>query len=91
MMAVGFAFIVTEYCTQSHLSTDDYAAATQGLRLTRWFKKHTSFFRAIPEYFIEFGKRVSHKVFGRHVSSERRSLVWTWKLEIPTIVIEDWN
>lgn len=91
MMAVGFAFIVTEYCTQSHLSTECYADAAQGLRRTRWFKKHTYFFRGI-EYVIEFGKLLCLKIFGRHVHRGRRSLVWTWKNRysaIPTIVIEE--
>lgn len=90
-MATAFAFIVTEFCTQSHLSTEDYADAAQGLRRTRWFKKHTYFLR-VPGYLIKVGKRVCHKIFGRHVDRGRRSLVWTWKTRYPTIpiiVIED--
>ncbi|MCJ1428298.1 hypothetical protein MMC29_006207 [Sticta canariensis] len=91
MMTTAFAFIVTEYCTQSHLSTEDYADAAQGLRRTRCFKKYT-YFLGVPGYLIEVGKRVCHKIFGRYVDRGRRSLVWTWKtrhLTIPMIVIED--
>lgn len=84
MMATAFAFIVTEYCTQSHLSTEDYADAAQGLRRTRWFKKYT-YFLGVPGYLIEVGKRVCHKIFGRYVDRGRRSLVWTWKTRYPTI------
>lgn len=46
MMAVGFMFLVTVYCTQSGLSTKDYADAAQGLKRTKWLKKHTYIFRA---------------------------------------------
>ena len=92
MMAVAFAFVLVEYCTQSHLSTVDYADAARGLRRTRVFKKHTYFCRRITEYLIECGKSVSHKMFGRYVRRERRSLVWTWKTRYPAIytsVIEE--
>lgn len=91
-MAVGFAFVVTEYCTQSHLSTEDYEDAVRGLRRTRRFKKYTFLFRGIPEYLIEVAKRVCHKFFSRHVRGGRRSLMWTWKTRssaIPIIVIEE--
>lgn len=92
MMAVGFAFVVTEYCTQSHLSTEDYEDAVRGLRRTRRFRKYTSLFRGIPEYLIEVAKHVCHRFFGRHVHGGRRSLVWTWKTRssaVPIIVIEE--
>ena len=85
-MAGAFAFIVTEYCTQSHLSTEGYADAAQGLRRTRRFKKYSFFFGA-SGYLIEVGKRVCHKIFGRYVDRGRRSLVWTWKTRYPTIPI----
>lgn len=91
-MALGFAFIVTEYCTQSHLSTDNYADAVQGLRRTRWFKKHAYVLMNMPDYVIEVGKRVCHKIFPRHIRCEKRSLVWTWKTRdpvIPVIVTEE--
>ena len=40
-LAAGLIHIVIEYCTQSHLSTEDYESAARGLRMTRWFKKFT--------------------------------------------------
>lgn len=63
-MTIGFAFVVAEYCTQSHLSTEDYKKAARGLRRTRWFKKHTSLFRDIPDYLIRVGIRVLSKLPG---------------------------
>lgn len=86
-MAVGFAFIVEEFCTQSHLSTDDYAAAARGLRRTRWFKKYTYIFRRIPQNLIEFGKLVGNKIFGQRVGRKRRSLVWTWQTKSPAMPV----
>ncbi|MCJ1469601.1 hypothetical protein MMC07_008236 [Pseudocyphellaria aurata] len=79
VMAIGFAFVVTEYCVQSHLSTEEYANAVRGLMRTRRFKKYAHVFRDIPEHLIAFGKFCCHKIFGRHIRDGRRSLVWTWK------------
>lgn len=85
VMAIGFAFVVTEYCVQSHLSTEEYANASRGLMRTRWFKKYTYCFRGIPEYLIAFGKFICHKIFGQHLHDGRRSLVWTWKTKSPAM------
>ena len=92
VMAVGFTFVVYEYCTQSHLSTEDYEKAKQGLRWTRWFKKYTSFFRSLPDHVVKLAKRVSHRLLGSRVSQDRCSLVWAVEArhsEIPRVVIED--
>ncbi|MCJ1470892.1 hypothetical protein MMC07_009540 [Pseudocyphellaria aurata] len=81
-----------EYCTQSHLSTDDYGAAMRGLRRTRCFKKYTYWARSIPQNLIELGKRICNKILGQRVSRERRSLVWTWKtkpLALPVNKMEE--
>ncbi|KAI9684405.1 MAG: hypothetical protein M1829_002215 [Trizodia sp. TS-e1964] len=37
IMAAGFAYIICEWCAQSHLSTEDYGKAMRGLRRTRWW------------------------------------------------------
>ncbi|KAA6406469.1 MAG: glutamine-dependent nad(+) synthetase [Lasallia pustulata] len=79
-MSIGLAFIVAEWCSQSHLSTQDYEMASRGLRRTRWFKKHTAWFRDIPEVLIELALKFRYKlVRGRAERPDRRSLVWTWK------------
>lgn len=80
IMTVGFAFIVTEWCSQSHLSSEDYEKASRGLRRTRWFKKNTAWFRDIPEVLIELVLRVRYKLVCGHAERPgRRSLVWTWE------------
>ncbi|KAA6413711.1 MAG: hypothetical protein FRX48_02072 [Lasallia pustulata] len=80
IMSIGLAFIVAEWCSQSHLSTQDYEKASRGLRRTRWFKKHTAWFRDIPEVLIELALKFRyHLVRGRAERPGRRSLVWTWK------------
>lgn len=77
IMSIGFTFIVAEWCSQSHLSSDNYDKASRGLRRTRWFKKHTAWFRDTPEVLIEIVLKVRYKlVRGR---AGRRSLVWTAK------------
>ena len=79
-MAGGLAYIVEEYCTQSHLSTEDYGRAMQGLKQTRRFKKHTLFIRVIPDYIIKTTKSLAYKISGGKIRLERRSLVWSTKI-----------
>lgn len=69
-MCVAFVFIVAEYCTQSHLSTNDYENAVQGLRRTRWFKKYTYFHRSAPDLFSKFGGVFCHKILRNNVRRE---------------------
>ncbi|KAI4275592.1 MAG: hypothetical protein LQ337_003104 [Flavoplaca oasis] len=76
-MSVGLAYIVFEYCTQSHLSTEDYDRAMNGLKHTRWFKKHTRFVRVVPDVLINWGKLFWHKMTRGKSRRHRRSLVWT--------------
>ena len=78
-MSAGLVYIVMEYCTQSHLSTEDYGRAMQGLKQTRRFKRYTLFFRTVPDAVIKAGKLVIHKFSGGREKSGRRSLVWTVK------------
>ena len=77
VMSAGLAYIVHEYCTQSHFSTESYDRAMQGLKLTRRFKKHTAIFRVIPDMGIKFGKLCFFKITGGKSRKGRRSLVWT--------------
>ncbi|KAL8887976.1 MAG: hypothetical protein Q9205_006270 [Flavoplaca limonia] len=77
VMSVGLAYIVFEYCTQSHLSTEDYNRAMNGLKHTRWFKKHTRFIRIVPDVLINWGKLFWHKMTRGKSRRHRRSLVWT--------------
>ena len=45
-MVLGLLSIVNEYCTQSHLSTENYDSAARGLRTTRRWKKSTMWIRS---------------------------------------------
>ena len=51
VMTVGFAVIVKEYTTQSHLSTENYEEAKQGLMRTRRFMKRMSALRKATKAF----------------------------------------
>ena len=77
VMSAGLVYIVNEYCTQSHMSTEDYGRAMQGLRMTRWFRKHTRFIRFIPNHLLQFGKWIGWKLSGGTTRPTRRSLIWT--------------
>lgn len=79
VMAFTIAYVLKEWCVQSHLSTHDYDAASRGLRRTRRFKKYAQFL-SIPKETI---KRVI-KIIGVAIGAPsrfvgRKSLVWTMK------------
>ncbi|KAI9881549.1 MAG: hypothetical protein M1830_000113 [Pleopsidium flavum] len=76
VMAISFAYIVFEWCTQSHLSTEDYGKASRGLRRTRTFKKCTAWLRDAPKAIIEVIKVLRFKMLGGKVKYGRRSVVW---------------
>ncbi|KAL8964433.1 MAG: hypothetical protein Q9183_004450 [Haloplaca sp. 2 TL-2023] len=77
VMSLGLLYVAFEYCTQSHLSTEHYGRAMDGLKQTRRFKKHTIFVRKIPDAVINLGKLIGHKITRGQSRRERRSLVWT--------------
>lgn len=82
IMVIAFVFIVTEWCTQSHLSTANYEDAMQGLRRTRRLKRYTAWLSRIPNVIITFAKRGCFAMLRRRFragAGERRSLVWTWQ------------
>ena len=73
-LAAGLVYVVIEFCTQSHLSTEDYDSAAQGLRMTRRFRKYTAWLR-IPGVFLT---KCMHKVTFGMLESSSKSLVWDW-------------
>lgn len=91
-MGAAFVFIVVEYCTQSHLSTENYDDAAKGLKRTRRFKKYTAWLRDGPDYMIDNAIRLWSHIWrsnarrmstdksqaGRYGQGGRRSLLWTW-------------
>ncbi|CAF9941663.1 MAG: hypothetical protein HETSPECPRED_003845 [Heterodermia speciosa] len=79
VMTAGLAYIAVEFCTQSHLSTEDYGRAMQGLKQTRRFKRYTLVFRAIPDLVIKAAKLLSSKSSRGRTRPGRRGLVWTMK------------
>ena len=73
-LAVGLVYIVIEYCTQSHLSTEDYESAKKGLRMTRWFKRYTAWLRTFGRFLAECMHTITRGIF----KSNSKSLVWDW-------------
>lgn len=80
-MTAGLCYIAFEYCTQSHLSTEHFGRAMQGLKHTRRCKRYTMFIRMIPDQVIKAGKLLLHKTHISRTGSGRRSLVWTTKTQ----------
>jgi hypothetical protein len=68
VMVLSFAFIIAEWCTQSHMATDNYKKAMKGLARTRTFKWLTSPIRNAVDFLIIKVKLL----MGR----KRKSLVW---------------
>ncbi|PMD31569.1 hypothetical protein L207DRAFT_501269 [Hyaloscypha variabilis F] len=79
IMLVSFAFIIIEWCTQSHMATHNYAEAMRGLARTRTFKWLASPFSELMDFTITKFKGL----FGK----ERKSLVWRKKDEVREITV----
>ena len=73
-LTVGLTYIVIEYCTQSHLSTEGYDSAAKGLRATRRFKKYTVWLRLPGEFLAKHMHKATLGMF----KSNSKSLVWDW-------------
>ena len=94
IMSIAIAYVVEEWCTQSHLSTDNYENAMKGLSTTRLFKKYTSSFRDFPDHIITSIMRLKYRLTGGHGRAGRRSLVWASKTRrhgIPEAKVCGWE
>ena len=80
IMFTAIAFLVAEWCEQSHLNSEDFDKAMKGLMVTRYYKRYTIYIRRTPDFFIRLFKKlwrnVSGKITRRHKTRERESLVW---------------
>ena len=79
VMTVPIIFIVVEWCTQSHLSTEDYGKASRGLKRTRGWKRHTLWIRNISNDIITTSKHAWSLASRGKTRPSRRSLVWAAK------------
>lgn len=70
IMLAGFAFIISEWCEQSHLNTDNYTQALNGLQATRRWKRYTVWFRHLPDKAVATIKWAIRR-------KGRRSMMWT--------------
>ncbi|KAL8687859.1 MAG: hypothetical protein Q9224_005032, partial [Gallowayella concinna] len=74
-MLSTIVWITYEFCTQSHLSSEDYDQAMQGLKMTRWFKRHLIWCYSIPAAVVGQVKILLNKILGGSVSPRRNSLL----------------
>ncbi|KAL9065149.1 MAG: hypothetical protein Q9157_007579 [Trypethelium eluteriae] len=78
-MGLAMVYLVIEWCTQSHLNTENYTHAVRGLRRTRRFKRMTQPFSkafwSIANPFKLIG-RYRHGPAASNVAGQR-SLKWT--------------
>jgi len=79
VMCVTIAYVLKEWCVQSHLNTSDYEAAARGLKTTRAFRKYTQFL-TIPKNAAKMCFKLVWIAIGApgHLVG-RRSLIWTPK------------
>lgn len=76
IMFIAISFLVAEWCEQSHLNTEDFDQAMKGLRVTRWYKKHTIWIRRIPDWIIGRIKDGWHHLTKGEKKRGRQSVVW---------------
>ena len=79
VMCAGFAYIVAEYCTQAHISTDHYARAMQGLMMTRRYKKYTRRIRTLIRDGLDGADLAWRQVRGQESRPGKGSLRWDWR------------
>ena len=77
VMAFTVAYVLKEWCVQSHLNTHDYEAASQGLRRTRRFRKYTQFLSMPKEATKRFLKIIWADIGAPNHLVGRKGLVWT--------------
>ncbi|KAI4677090.1 uncharacterized protein J4E88_006897 [Alternaria novae-zelandiae] len=83
VMGLSMFYITVEWCQQSHLSTEDYDDAMEGLRLTRKYRLRTMHARRISRATLAqlgklgfaIGKLIN--VVGAD-KKPRKTLMWTW-------------
>ena len=94
VLVVGLIYIVAEYCTQSHLATEDYASACQGIKWTRRFKKYTYWFRlllnfwdrvyllvwTVVHYPWQKATTIGRRQTATTTTASPKTLVWDWKV-----------
>lgn len=93
---MGLAYIVAEFCTQSHLATEDFDDALKGMKVTRWFKKHTYWFRMLLSLWdnmlllmlkvVRFSWEKAtrrQKATKRASTARNKTLYWGWRAERP--------
>lgn len=83
IMFIAIAFLVIEWCEQSHLNSVDIKKAMHGLKVTRHFKYRTLWIRNTPDSFIHLSKRLWRR-FGdslwnkeREKEEGRESIRWS--------------
>ncbi|KAI9855570.1 MAG: hypothetical protein M1824_006072 [Vezdaea acicularis] len=76
IMFISLAFLVAEWCEQSHLNSENFNEAREGLAMTRSWKRRTLWIRRLPEFFIWIAKYIWHLVVKKRDLTPRQSLYW---------------
>ncbi|KAF2430317.1 hypothetical protein EJ08DRAFT_612725 [Tothia fuscella] len=75
IMGLGLVYIVTEWCLQAHLCTENYDSARKGLQRTRKFRRYTWFIRYPSNRLVIFINSLRDILF--RTKSRQKTLVWT--------------
>ena len=84
---MGLAYIIAEFCSQSHLATEDFRNASEGLKLTRRFKKYTYWLRLLlswDEILLQIWKAIRFRwwrVTGQRPKVFKKALIWDWRVK----------
>jgi hypothetical protein len=77
-MGIGMLYVVIEWCLQSHLSTEDYKSAMNGLRRVRRFRRFTFWLR-YPASWVVISVNSVAKALKLRKSRKHKALVWSRK------------
>ncbi|MCJ1335275.1 hypothetical protein MMC09_000543 [Bachmanniomyces sp. S44760] len=76
-MGVYFIVMVTEWCTQSHMNTMDFAKARHGLKATRTFKRYTGWIRAVPNAIGDTVRFFRLRILRQKLKLDAKDVKWT--------------
>lgn len=77
ILGLGLIYVVTEWCLQSHISTEKVKNARRGLRKTRWFRRSMYWPRRFSRRFIVSINNLFAALWSVPKRSRQKTLFWS--------------
>lgn len=77
ILGIGLIYVVTEWCLQSHISTETVKNARRGLRKTRWFRRSMYWPRRFARKTTVFINNLVAAIWSVPKNSRQKTLFWS--------------